>query len=88
MWHIQDIDNLYMENEIKMPLNSFRAVAHLGGKTGALKYAKTRDLPFGHPDKYNPHDGGKKSLLLLNLRTLLMRTHLKLIMLMKLLCIT
>ena len=62
LWHIQDIDNLYMENEIKMPLNSFRAVAHLGGKTGALKYAKTRDLPFGHPDKYNPHDGGKKKI--------------------------
>ena len=61
-WHIDDIDKLYNKNNISsiMGRDSFRAVAHLGGKTGALKYAKTRHLPIGHPEKYNKHDGGKK----------------------------
>lgn len=59
-WHITDIDALYDKRKIKMPRDSFRAVAHLGGKEGALKYAKTRHLPIGHPEKYNKHDGGKK----------------------------
>ena len=58
-WHIGDIDKLYNKNNISsiMGRDSFRAVAHLGGKTGALKYAKTRHLPKGDPNKYNTHDG-------------------------------
>ena len=60
-WHIDDIDKLYNKNNISsiMGRDSFRAVAHLGGKTGALKYAKTRHLPKGDPNKYNTHDGIK-----------------------------
>ena len=64
-WHINDIDRLYYEkraekyhpNMNKITLDSFRAVAHLGGNTGALKYVKTRHLAPHDVNKYNPTDG-------------------------------
>ena len=42
--------------ENKIPLNSFRAVYHLGGPTGAIKYTRTRHLSLDDPKKYNPPD--------------------------------
>jgi len=63
-WHINDIDRLYYEkrnenypNMNTMTLDSFRAVAHLGGNKGALKYVKTKKLSPNNPNKYNPTDG-------------------------------
>ena len=63
-WHINDIDRLYYEklnenypNMNTMTLDSFRAVAHLGGNDGALKYVKTKKLSPNNPNKYNPTDG-------------------------------
>lgn len=64
-WHINDIDRLYYEkrsekyhpNMNKITLGSFRAVAHLGGNTGALEYVKTRHLAPHDVNKYNPTDG-------------------------------
>jgi len=63
-WHINDIDRLYYEkrnenypNMNTMTLDSFRAVAHLGGNEGALKYVKTKKLNPNNPNKYNPTDG-------------------------------
>lgn len=63
-WHINDIDRLYYEklnenypNMNTMTLDSFRAVAHLGGNNGALKYVKTKKLSPNNPNKYNPTDG-------------------------------
>ena len=49
VWHIRDIDRVYDEKNINIPRNAFRAVAHLGGINGAIKYVQTKG-------KYNPAD--------------------------------
>jgi len=41
IWHVKNIDKKYDEETRDMGRDSFRAVAHLGGKTGALNYFKT-----------------------------------------------
>ena len=62
-WHIKDIDRAYYESSYEnypnmdtMTLDSFRAVAHLGGIKGAKKYVKTKKLGPNNPNKYNPAD--------------------------------
>ena len=49
IWHIRDIDRVYDEKNINIPRNAFRAVAHLGGINGAIKYVQSKG-------KYNPAD--------------------------------
>ena len=64
-WHIKDIDRAYYKYPDitkNMQLNSFRAVAHLGGINGALKYAKTKSLSPNNPNKYDPSDKFKSKL--------------------------
>ena len=64
-WHIKDIDRAYYKNidtTKDMPLDSFRAVAHLGGTTGALRYANTRHLAPHDVNKYDPSDKFKTKL--------------------------
>mgnify|MGYP003118384618 CR=1 FL=1 len=50
IWHIKNIDKKYDERDRNMGRDSFRAVAHLGGKTGALKYFKTGGK-YDEPDE-------------------------------------
>lgn len=40
-WHLADIDRVYDEKNISIDRDSFRAIAHLGGISGALKYVET-----------------------------------------------
>lgn len=54
-WHISDIDRVYDEKGISINRDSFRAIAHLGGISGALKYIKT-------DGKYNPADSNNTKL--------------------------
>ena len=64
-WHIEDLDKSYKRNNIEktgMSRDQFRAVGHLGGATGAIKYSKTRNLPIGDPNKYNPADSNGTKL--------------------------
>tara|TARA_R110000796_G_scaffold217466_1_gene333518 strand:+ start:1870 stop:2724 length:855 start_codon:yes stop_codon:yes gene_type:complete len=49
IWHVRDIDRVYDEKSINIPRNAFRAVAHLGGINGAIKYVQSKG-------KYNPAD--------------------------------
>lgn len=52
-WHIGDIDRVIDQNNLLeqgYTRDGLRAVGHLGGITGMLKYAKTRG-------EYNPSDG-------------------------------
>lgn len=51
-WHIRDIDRLIDKNNLLeqgYTRNGLRAVAHLGGLTGMLRYARSRG-------EYNPQD--------------------------------
>lgn len=56
-WHMKDIDNTIdkIKGSEKYSKDGLRAVAHLGGKTGMVKYVKTKG-------KYNPKDKNGTSL--------------------------
>lgn len=57
-WHINDIDRVINQNNLLergYDLNGLRAVAHLGGVTGMLRYARTNG-------EYNPADDFGTSL--------------------------
>ena len=54
-WHLADIDRVYDEKNISIDRDSFRAIAHLGGISGALKYVETGG-------EYDPADSNNTKL--------------------------
>ena len=54
-WHISDIDRVYNEKNISIDRDSFRAIAHLGGISGAIKYVETGG-------EYDPADSNNTKL--------------------------